>query len=93
MPSAEELARQERLLQGLVDRDAELGRLATERVIKKYGPTSSVDGYDFADSFAKADQASRSIDWVHQAWLRPVRFVYRHTPNSIRFLVKKVAQK
>jgi hypothetical protein len=28
---------------------------------------------------------------VHQPWLRPIRFAYRHLPKSVRYLVKKAA--
>ncbi len=33
----------------------------------------------------------RRIDWVHRGWLRPLRFIFRHMPGSLRRLVKKAA--
>jgi hypothetical protein len=72
-------------------RDAEFGARAEMRVRAKYGESTSMDGYHFSQSFARDAQASQQIDWVHQPWLRPLRFAYRHTPRWIRFAVKKVA--
>lgn len=72
-------------------RDAEFGARAEMRVRAKYGERTSMDGYHFSQSFARDAQASQQIDWVHQPWLRPLRFAYRHTPRWIRFAVKKVA--
>ncbi len=82
----------ERALLELARRDAEIGALAEQRVRAIYGVSTSMDGYHFRDSFAKESQASYQIDWVHQPWLRPIRFAYRHLPKSIRFLVKKMAR-
>ena len=93
MPDAEEIARRELALEQLVQKDAALGAIAETRVTNKYGTSSSMDGYDFSDSFDKAEQATRSIDWVHQPWLRPIRFVYRNSPKSLRFIVKRLARK
>ena len=93
MPDAEEIARREQAIQQLIQKDAELGAIAQSRVTAKYGTSSSLDGYDFSDSFDKSEQATRSIDWVHQPWLRPIRFVYRNSPKSLRFIVKRLARK
>ena len=86
------LAQRQRALSELADRDAEIGARAEQRVRDIYGISTSMEGYHFRDSFAKEAQASYQIDWVHQPWLRPFRFAYRHMPKSIRFLIKKVAR-
>lgn len=93
MSDAEEIARRALAIQQLVQKDSALGAIAEARVVAKYGAASSLDGYDFGDSFDKAEQATRSIDWVHQPWLRPIRFVYRHSPKSLRFIIKRFARK
>ena len=82
----------EQALSELTRRDAEIGARVEQRVRAIYGLSTSMDGYHFRDSFAKESQASFQIDWVHQPWLRPFRFTYRHLPKSIRFLVKKLAR-
>jgi len=89
---ATELARRQRALEQLIQRDTEVGNRAQARVANIYGPsaTSSVGTYDFGDSFAKRDQVSRRGDWVHRNWLRPIRFFYRHIPKPIRFAIKKL---
>lgn len=28
-------------------------------------------------------------DWVHQDWMRPIRFVYRNIPRALRMQMKK----
>ena len=71
-------------------RDAEFGARAETRVRSKYGENTSMDGYHFSQSFARDAQASQQIDWVHQPWLRPLRFAFRHAPRWVRFAVKKV---
>jgi len=91
---AAEAARRELVitqLAQLAQRDAEIGAIAEARVLKIYGPATSMDGYHFRDSFAKSAQASQQIDWVHQPWLRPIRFAYRHMPKSLRYMLKKLA--
>jgi len=88
---AVEAARRELVLTQLAQRDAEIGAIAEARVLKIYGPATSMDGYHFRDSFAKSAQASQQIDWVHQPWLRPIRFAYRHMPKSLRYILKKLA--
>ncbi len=88
---AAETARRELALAQLTQRDAEIGAIAEARVLKIYGPATSMDGYHFRDSFAKSAQASQQIDWVHQPWLRPIRFAYRHMPKSLRYMLKKLA--
>ncbi len=87
-----EAARRSRALDLLIARDSEIGERAKSRITKIYGPTatSSLGTYDFSDSFAKHDQVSRRIDWVHSSWLRPIRFFYRLIPKPIRFALKKL---
>lgn len=85
-------SQREQTLSKLARRDAEIGARAEQRVRAIYGLSTSMDGYHFRDSFAKESQASYQIDWVHQPWLRPIRFTYRHLPKSIRFLIKKMAR-
>jgi hypothetical protein len=87
-----EAARRSRALDLLIARDSEIGERAKSRITKIYGPTatSSLGTYDFSDSFAKHDQVSRRIDWVHSNWLRPIRFFYRLVPKPIRFALKKL---
>jgi hypothetical protein len=89
---AAELARRKHALDLLAARDSEIGERAKLRVANIYGPnaTSSLDNYDFGDSFAKLDQVSRRVDWVHQNWLRPIRLIYRLIPKPIRFAIKKL---
>jgi hypothetical protein len=87
-----ELERRTRALDELVARDAEIGRRAEARVAAKYGTSGSMDEYRFADSFLRDEQATQKMDWVHQGNLRPVRFVYRHLPKPVRYLVKKVVK-
>lgn len=89
---AAEAARRELALARLTQRDAQIGAIAEARVLKIYGPATSMDGYHFRDSFAKSAQASQQIDWVHQPWLRPIRFAYRHMPKSLRYMLKKLAK-
>ena len=74
-------------------RDAELGAQAEARVRARYGSstTTAMSGYDFEHSYARDAQATSRIDWVHQPWLRPIRFAYRHLPKSVRYLLKKAA--
>lgn len=86
------VAQRERALTELANRDAAIGTQVEQRVRNIYGISTSMDGYHFRDSFDKEAQASFQIDWVHQPWLRPVRFAYRHLPKSIRFVVKKLAR-
>jgi hypothetical protein len=87
-----EAARIGQALDLLIARDSEIGERAKLRVAKIYGPTatSALGTYDFSDSFAKRDQVSRRIDWVHSNWLRPIRFFYRLVPKPIRFALKKL---
>ena len=87
-----EAARIGQALDLLIARDSEIGERAKSRVAKIYGPTatSSLGTYDFSDSFAKHDQVSRRVDWVHSNWLRPIRFFYRLVPKPIRFALKKL---
>lgn len=87
-----ELERRRRALDDLVARDAEIGRRAEARVAAKYGTEGSMDEYRFADSFLRDDQATQKLDWVHQGNLRPVRFVYRHLPKPVRYLIKQVVK-
>ena len=81
-----------RALSELASRDAEIGARVEQRVRDIYGISTSMEGYHFRDSYAKESQASFQIDWVHQPWLRPIRFAYRHLPKSFRFLIKKLAR-
>jgi hypothetical protein len=87
-----EAARRSQALDLLIARDSEIGERAKSRVTKIYGPTatSSLGTYDFSDSFAKHDQVSRRVDWIHSNWLRPIRFFYRQIPKPIRFAIKKL---
>ena len=87
-----ETARIGQALDSLIARDSEIGERAKLRVAKIYGSTatSSLGTYDFSDSFAKSDQVSRRLDWVHQDWLRPIRLFYRLIPKPIRFAIKKL---
>jgi hypothetical protein len=87
-----ELERRDRALRALVERDAEIGRRAEARVTARYGVSGSMDEYRFADSFIRDEQATQKLDWVHQGNLRPVRFVYRHLPKPIRFLIKRAVK-
>jgi hypothetical protein len=80
----------ERRAAALHARDADIGRRVEARVAQRYGAASSLEEYRFDDSFARDAQASQKIDWVHQDHLRVVRFVYRHLPRPLRFLIKKV---
>jgi hypothetical protein len=48
-----------------------------------------VEHYRFDDSFDRDEQATHKIDWVHQDNLRAVRFLYRHLPRPVRFIIKK----
>lgn len=86
------LAQRQRALSELADRDAEIGARVEQRVRDIYGISTSMEGYHFRDSFAKEAQASYQIDWVHQPWLRPFRFAYRHMPKAIRYIIKKMAR-
>ena len=85
-------SQRERALSELAICDAEIGAHVEQRVRDIYGVSTSMEGYHFRDSFAKESQASFQIDWVHQPWLRPIRFSYRHLPKSIRYLIKKLAR-
>ncbi len=80
-------------LASLIARDAELGARAEARVRAKYGASGgdAMSGYDFAQSYRREAQATGRIDWVHQPWLRPIRFAYRHLPKPLRYVLKKVA--
>jgi hypothetical protein len=75
----------------LHERDAEIGRRVEARVARRYGEGASIEHYRFDDSIARTEQASQKIDWVHQDNLRAVRFVYRHLPRSLRYVIKKFA--
>ncbi len=86
------IARRERALSELANRDAEIGARVEQHVRDIYGTSTSMENYHFRDSFAKESQASFQIDWVHQPWLRPIRFTYRHLPKPFRFLIKKLAR-
>lgn len=81
----------ERRSAALHERDAEIGRRVEARVAQRYGEGASIEHYRFDDSFARAEQASQKIDWVHQDNLRAIRFVYRHLPRSLRYVIKKFA--
>jgi hypothetical protein len=87
-----EAARIRQALDQLIARDSDIGERAKLRVANIYGPTatSSLGTYDFSDSFAKHDQVSRRVDWIHSNWLRPIRFFYRLIPKPIRFALKKL---
>ena len=83
---------QQRQLAEVARRDSEIGARVEQRVRALYGVSASMEGYHFRDSFAKESQASFQIDWVHQPRLRAIRFVYRHLPKSIRYVIKKFAR-
>lgn len=87
-----ELERRARALDALIARDAEIGGRAEKRVATKYGTAGSMDDYRFADSFLRDEQATQKMDWVHQSNLRPVRFVFRHLPKPVRYLIKRVVK-
>ena len=70
-------------------RDEALGRKVEARVTGIYGASGSVEHYRFDDSFDRDEQATHKIDWVHQDNLRAVRFLYRHLPRPVRFIIKK----
>ena len=89
---AAEASRRELALTQLAQRDAEIGAIVEARVLEIFGPATSMDGYHFRDSFDKSAQASQQIDWVHQPWLRPIRFAYRHMPKWLRYVLKKLAK-
>ena len=80
-------------LRQLEARDAELGAQAEARVRAQYGSSTdaAMSGYDFEHSYSRDTQATSRIDWVHQPWLRPIRFAYSHLPKSVRYLVKRAA--
>ena len=80
----------ERYLADLARKDAEIGSRVEERVSAKYGSEGSLEGYRFDDSFAKQDQATHRVDWVHEDRYRAARFVYRHLPRPVRFGLKKL---
>jgi len=80
----------ERYLADLARKDAEIGSRVEARVSAKYGSGGSLEGYRFDDSFAKQDQATHRIDWVHEDRYRAARFVYRHLPRPVRFGLKKL---
>ncbi len=82
-------ADRERRTAALHARDGEIGRRVETRVMSIYGESGSMEHYRFDDSFARDEQASQKIDWVHQDHLRVVRFVYRHLPRPLRFVIKK----
>lgn len=90
MPAPLDHADIERRAAALHARDAEIGRRVEARVAQRYGEGASIEHYRFDDSFARDEQASQRIDWVHQDHLRVVRFVYRHLPRPLRYLIKKV---
>jgi len=78
-------------LHALHERDATIGREAEARVTRLYGEPGGTTAYRWDDSFKRDEQASVRLDWVHGAWLRPVRFAYRHLPAPLRNLAKRVA--
>ena len=80
----------EHYLDELSRRDAEIGSRVEARVSTRYGSGGSLEGYRFDDSFAKQDQATHRIDWVHEDRYRAARFVYRHLPRSIRYGLKRL---
>jgi hypothetical protein len=87
-----ETERRTRSLRTLAERDSELGRRVEARVTATYGASTSMEDYRFADSFLRDEQATQKMDWVHQSNLRPVRFIFRHLPKPIRYLIKRVVK-
>lgn len=73
-------------------RDAEYGARAEARVRAIYGDDTSLDSYDFAHSSQRDEQITQRTDWVHQGWLRPLRFVYRHLPKPLKFAARRIAR-
>ena len=74
----------------LARRDEEIGARVEARVSARYGSDGSLEGYRFDDSFAKQDQATHRVDWVHEDRYRAARFVYRHLPRPVRFGLKRL---
>lgn len=80
----------ERYLNELARRDDEIGARVEARVFARYGSAGLLDGYRFDDSFAKQDQATHRVDWVHENRYRAARFVYRHLPRPVRYGLKRL---
>lgn len=80
----------EEYLAELARRDEEIGRRAEARVAGIYGAGDSLEGYRFENSFARDDQATHRVDWVHQDRWRTARFVYRHMPRPLRYGLKRM---
>jgi hypothetical protein len=71
----------------LTKRDNEFAQRAEEiervRQIQKYGAPRP---YEFAPNTSQV----HVTNWVHRGWLRPLRFVYRNTPRSLRTILKRL---
>jgi hypothetical protein len=80
----------ERYLHELARRDEEIGARVEARVSARYGSDGSLEGYRFDDSFAKQDQATHRVGWVHEDRYRAARFVYRHLPRPVRYGLKRL---
>ncbi len=80
----------ERYLHELARRDEDIGARVEARVSARYGSDGSLEGYRFDDSFAKQDQATHRVDWVHEDRYRAARFVYRHLPRPVRYGLKRL---
>jgi len=81
-----------RALADLEARDAEIGARVEARVRATYGDDSSVESYDFAHSSERNDQITQRTDWVHQGWLRPARFLYRHLPKPLKYAARRLSR-
>ena len=74
-------------IDGLVARDAEIAKLAEsreqQRQLALYGV---VRQYEFPPNTTQV----HVTNWVHQPWLKPIRFVFRNIPRPLRRLIKKL---
>jgi hypothetical protein len=74
-------------IDALTKRDNEFAQRAEvierDRQIQKYGAPRP---YEFAPNTSQV----HVTNWVHRGWLRPLRFVYRNTPRSLRKILKRL---
>jgi hypothetical protein len=74
-------------IDALTKRDGEFAQRAEaierNRQIQKYGAPRL---YEFAPNTSQV----HVTNWVHSGWLRPLRFVYRNTPRSLRKILKRL---
>ena len=74
-------------IDALTMRDNEFAERAKEleraRQIAKYGAPRV---YEFAPNTSQV----HVTNWVHRRWLRPLRFIYRNVPRSLRKILKRL---